>query len=1497
MSQKAFRQLVMTAADTAGPELAIAACRAGAIGIFNAGNANDAAPVDHALSRLAAQGRNPFGLRLPETDALSLDTLIDTYRTVGLEWLTVPRSGRAPDAECLARFRKGGGKVLLEAQEWPGSDGVAAYDGLVIRDVDQTLGSALVTACEASPVPVYAAGNLGLSAHAVCLAAGAAGMVYDAQLRALAESPETDGADERAVSWARRFANVAGALSACRDALRDDLDALLSHFGSGEVDRLVVVPDVSGAQLDDDSDVPIIRLDAIGGDVADALAPAAKAWSKRPWGVELVAADGAPSVAEFQSACRAAGARFVVLSGARPDQALPAGSDGLPAFLPVHSAGLLEMCLRQGVSHFVCEADSLANWSALLKALQRGLENGAKAGRLTVLLRYAGSDAAQAAAMLAPFASLGVHTGFVVDGEASVALPDIAVIKALRKRRRGLDKRKRRLHRKPADIAIVGIGCKLPRAGDAAEFWENMLDRVNGISEIPADRWDWSLYFNDDRHAEDQIYSRWGGFLDDVPFDPMRFGMPPKSIRAIDPMQLMALEVVRQTLEDAGYDKREFDRERVSVVMGCTGGTGDVGSQYAVRAETPRYAGHLPDAVAERLPEWTEDSFAGILLNVTAGRAANRFNFGGVNFTVDSACASSLTAVYQAVTELESGRSDMAIAGGVDTVQGPFGYLCFSKTQALSPRGQCSTFDQSADGIVISEGIAMVAMKRLADAERDGDRIYAVIKGVGGSSDGRARSMTAPHPDGQIRALERAYDHAGYSPATVGLFEAHGTGTVAGDTAELETVVRVLEKAGAKPHSTVIGSVKTLIGHTKGTAGIAGLVKTALAVYHGVQPPHANVTRPNARISRSDCPVSLLPAPRPWITAPGAPRRASVSAFGFGGTNFHVTMEQYQGDFLDELKPARRRHWPGELLVWRAGDAAALAASVRATAGWLATSREPRLRDLSWTLLCKAPEEGLTACVVATDTAGLPARLSALAAHVLDPGAQCPEDAWYSADPLGADGGVAVVFAGQGTQYPDMLRQVGVAFSELGETLAVADATLDRPLSNLVFPRGRYYEDSERAAASAVMSPPDGLPALAAVQTGMLRLFRRFGLKPDMAVGHSFGEYAALHAAGVISLEDLFRLARARGETLAEASDNYALAQVACEYEKVAEAASAVGDVWVASHTAPGKCTVSGVRSAVLALLETLNLPQKVLPTSIAVHTPLAAASARKLFREVPAGICNSPEIPVYCNATGQPYPEDGDELLAAFSQQMAEPVRFVEQIRNMHDDGARIFLGLGPRNKHGSPIVDILGDRPHLAVHVDDGEGGMLGLLRCVGALVAEGVPLALKTLSAGRNCQVLELDRPDPGGPGRGSKEDLPRHYWLLNGSSARPAGEPAREPLRRAANASLPLTKTTILEPQVSEEKETGNKWENEAMSTTAKEIPAQLMDGTTDESHEFVLADERDVVFQAYQDTMRQFLSSQESVMIAYLTGEASQALTHRVLVGLEHHVPFVRQNEL
>jgi 3-oxoacyl-(acyl-carrier-protein) synthase/NAD(P)H-dependent flavin oxidoreductase YrpB (nitropropane dioxygenase family) len=403
----------------------------------------------------------------------------------------------------------------------------------------------------------------------------------------------------------------------------------------------------------------------------------------------------------------------------------------------------------------------------------------------------------------------------------------------------------------PSDIAIIGMACLLPKAPNLHACWENILNKVDATIEIPKDRWDWRIYYESDPNARDKVYSKWGGFLDPVPFDPMRYGIPPNTLTSIEPLHLLTLETVYAALQDAGYGDRPFARERTSVIMGVISNMFDLGQQYVVRSQIPMFFKDVSPEILDRLPEWTEDSFPGIITNVTAGRVANRFDLGGVNYTVDAGCAASLAAVHLGVEELERETSDMVIVGGGDTLQNPWIYLCFSKTHALSPTGQTRTFDESADGIVISEGTAALVLKRRADAERDGDRIYALIRGVGGSSDGRAKGLTAPRPEGQKRALDRAYAKAGFSSATVNLIEAHGTGTVASDQAEIETLKEVFEAAGAAPHRCALGSLESMIGHTKATSGLASMIKTVLALYHKVLPPTIGVTKPNAALAES----------------------------------------------------------------------------------------------------------------------------------------------------------------------------------------------------------------------------------------------------------------------------------------------------------------------------------------------------------------------------------------------------------------------------------------------------------------------------------------------------------------------------------------------------------------------------------------------------------------------------------------------------------------------
>ncbi|MEZ4580427.1 MAG: polyketide synthase [Caldilineaceae bacterium] len=508
------------------------------------------------------------------------------------------------------------------------------------------------------------------------------------------------------------------------------------------------------------------------------------------------------------------------------------------------------------------------------------------------------------------------------------------------------------------DVAIVGISLIMPGAQATEAYWRNIVDKVSSIIEIPPTRWDWRLHFSEDPQETDRIASKWGGFIDDVPFDPMRFGIPPRALNSISLLQLIMLETVRRGLVDAGYAGQDYDHEHTAVIVG-TDGSNPLTDLYGLRTTLLRFRDELDPALFALLPPITEESMPGTLSNVVSGRVANRFNFGGANFTVDAACASSLTALALGCQELSAHNCDLMVVGGADLTQSLFSYHGFSRTRALSPTGSALPFDKNANGIVISEGFGVVILKRLADAQRDGDRIYAVVKGVGKSSDGKGLGLTAPQPIGQLRAFTRAYAETGFSPRTLGLYEAHGTGTVVGDRAELETITTTLHNAGASPQTCAIGSVKSLIGHTKNAAGVAGLIKVVMALYHRTLPPHANIGAPLDGVTEEESPVYMLKEARPWLAHPAHPRRAAVSAFGFGGVNAHVVLEEYGAS--QDRAPARPRgedgaaDWPCELCLFYGADVADLTRQVDRLLADLAAGATPRLADLPIPLLATQP--------------------------------------------------------------------------------------------------------------------------------------------------------------------------------------------------------------------------------------------------------------------------------------------------------------------------------------------------------------------------------------------------------------------------------------------------------------------------------------------------------------------------------------------------------------
>ncbi|MCC5474112.1 type I polyketide synthase [Streptomyces barringtoniae] len=566
----------------------------------------------------------------------------------------------------------------------------------------------------------------------------------------------------------------------------------------------------------------------------------------------------------------------------------------------------------------------------------------------------------------------------------------------------------------PLDIAIVGMACMFPQAPDLAAFWSNIVGGRDAVTEVPSERWDPAVH-----HAAGTTASKWGGFLPRIPFDPLRYGIPPASLGNIEPVQLLSLEAARRALEDAGYGEqgREFDRTRTSVVFGAEAGS-DLSNAVTLRAVLPSYYGTVPDGLDGQLPRLTEDSFPGMLANVISGRIANRLDLGGANFTVDAACASSLAALDVACKELVSGTSDLVLCGGADLHNGINDYVLFSSVHALSPTGRSRAFDSRADGIALGEGVACLVLKRLADAERAGDRIYGVVKGLGSASDGRSLGLTAPRPEGQRAALERAYRNAGVSPADVGLVEAHGTGTVVGDRTELTVLSEVFTEAGAQAAGCALGSVKSQIGHTKCAAGLAGLIKTALALHTGVTPPTLHLERPNPAWAEGDSPFVFHTRARPW-TAPAAERLAGVSAFGFGGTNFHAVLAAHA-----DAAPPRRSvdAWPAELFLFRGRDTAAAHRQAAELLRAAETDGHPwRLRDLALAAARRADtsHEPVRAALVARDTDELTGQLRRLLAGECDPAAGI-----HVADAVGEAGEDGTAGAGAGAGA-DAVRGAG----------------------------------------------------------------------------------------------------------------------------------------------------------------------------------------------------------------------------------------------------------------------------------------------------------------------------------------------------------------------------------------------------------------------------------------------------------------------------------------
>ena len=939
-------------------------------------------------------------------------------------------------------------------------------------------------------------------------------------------------------------------------------------------------------------------------------------------------------------------------------------------------------------------------------------------------------------------------------------------------------------------IAIIGLGCVLPDAPDVKRFWDNVLAGRSSIREVPKERWDPALYYSTDKSLPDATYTKIGGFVLDDNFSGLDYRMPPTTVAQVDPVQRWALSASRQAFKDAGYktglkpddaaapNARDFDRTRCAIILGNAMG-GELQKQTSRRVYWPEAAAairgnpefqSLPQAQQDAILNGaeaqfkhglipiTEDTMPGALSNVVAGRIANVFDLAGKNFTTDAACASSFAAMDAAVHTLQNKESDLVLWGGSDRSMDVSSYIQFSKIGALSPDGS-RPFDAGANGFVMGEGCAMFLLKRLSDAERDGDRVYAVIRGIGASSDGKGKGITAPNPAGQVKAVLRAYEDAGVDPATIGLLEAHGTSTPVGDPVELQSVQEAfvdLTKSPIPPGTIAVGSVKGNIGHLKAAAGAAGVLKAALALKNKVLPPSINVKTLNPRIDWARAPFKVQTKAEPWQPAKDHPRRAAVSSFGFGGTNFHIVLEE---------------HVPGRLIVANAGtreasakaghssqmsqmaqmthqasassaqsatnthtviDVAALQAAAKdlapleaealvldgATAAqsameiagartdFLHTGQGSRLRDI----LHSHTGKGLVASTrVATslgDLAELPKKLAQAQKAATDP--QQARLAFQQGVFLNKgkpQGKVAFLFPGQGTQYVNMLRDLAQKYEVVRATFEEADQVLMSELdgvklTDILWPNPNTPEN-QAASEKKLQLTEFTQPAVLAADVALLRLLRQWGIQPDVVAGHSLGEYGALVAADVLTFADALHAVAARGREMAhvEVPDLGKMASVSGDWHAVTEHLKGLTEYVIpANKNCPSQTVIAGSSKGVdqaVALLQSKGLQCQMLPVSAAFHSSIVAPASKPLRKVLARLGVKAPRVRVLSNVGTQPYQDDVDWILDNLATQVASPVEWIGIVERMYEEGVRTFIEVGPKLALTNFVRDILKAQP----------------------------------------------------------------------------------------------------------------------------------------------------------------------------------------------------------
>ncbi|WP_457573344.1 beta-ketoacyl synthase N-terminal-like domain-containing protein [Desulfolithobacter sp.] len=965
-------------------------------------------------------------------------------------------------------------------------------------------------------------------------------------------------------------------------------------------------------------------------------------------------------------------------------------------------------------------------------------------------------------------------------------------------------------------VAIIGMACIFPQAPDLKSFWNNILRSVNAVDD-PLPEWEADRYIESGR-----IQTAKGGYLKDLyRFDPRPSGIMPNSLDGGEPDQFLALRVAWEALADAGYLGDEYDHSQTGIILGHSTylhrGQVNMVQHHIVLDQTlelleafypdltPAQKEKIRETMKASLPQSNTDIYPGLVPNVMTGRIANRLNLKGPNYLIDAACSSSLLALNGAIEELRSNRCRLMLAGGVNASLPAEVAIIFTELGALSRTGRVCPFAADADGTLLGEGLGIVVLKKLEDALEDGDRIYALIHDIGQSSDGRGQGLLAPSVEGETLAIERAYGSCRIDPATIRLVEAHGTGIPLGDRTEIKALGNVFgQRRGQLPH-IALGSVKSMISHCIPAAGIAGVIKTALALHHRILPPTI-CDRVNPELNIETTPFYINTSVRPWISRPDLVRRAAVNAFGFGGINTHAIMEEAPAD---AQRPATLSRWPWELFVFSAPDRATLAGKLQNLLEQLENGPERKIDSIAAQLALEDKAQPYRLGFVASDRQDLQRKIQSALKNLAD---RRTEKSWTLRNSISfasrsLDGKLAFMFPGEGSQYLGMLADLAIHFDGVREWFDCWSGIYDGDeisRTDILFPPPGESGKKMRAELEERLHSMDtGSEAVFIGSQALFTLLGDLGVKADMMVGHSTGESSALVASGAIKASNksalaslikelnlVYREVQAAGDVPTGAL----LAVGALPRETVLQCLEKTpGNPMVAMDNCASQLVLFGDRDTIATIQE--ELVQKggiciLLPFDRGYHTPLFAEVSRAFrsyYDEVHLG---APKIPLYSCATADLFPDDPAAARELAAGQWSTTVRFTDTVQKMYDDGARCFIEVGPSANLSAFVNDILKGKDAVALPLDIRKKNSLQqFLTVLAFLFVNRVDMNLGNLFRSRS-SALHPDEGENSGRGILLDNTMPVIHLDQDDLSILRSTVHAAQPSGNAGNSNMPV-----------------------------------------------------------------------------------------------------------